>query len=242
MKLVQYNSHHGGKRDDANGTLDAAGFGDMLVKLNGDIYCLNEVEQFDGYGNHDCVEIWRSKLATAHPEHVWTSLFVNISGVVAGKGQGNAIITRYPASPVFALGMKNGRSALAAQLTTELKTVCVVATHLDDGSAAVRSVQLFQLLSWGVVTAAPAIILSADWNSKDGAVEQAPLQAFYTDAWKQAVKDKTNTSFNTTGNTKSSRIDAVFVKNIGIKSADVPDTHVNGVLPSDHSPVVVEFK
>lgn len=242
MKLVQYNTHHGGKRSDPLGTLDTQGFGDMLVKLAADVYCLNEVEQLDGYGNHDCVAIWVQKLRDAFPSYTWWGAFVNVSGVLNGSGQGNAIISRYPGSPALRLGMKGSRSAVASVLSTEIKPVLVVATHLEDEVATIRNVQMFQLLLWNTLSLAPTAIIAGDWNCKDGSVEQAPLQALYTDAWKQSVKDKTNSSYNGTGNTKSSRIDAVFVKNIGVQSAEVPDTRVNGVLVSDHSPLVVTFK
>lgn len=229
MRIVQWNTHHGGKRTD--GTLDIVGFGYALRALKPDVVCLNEVEQFDGYGMADQVGIWAEALG---PD--WHGWFANLSGVVDGHGQGNAILARtadvvstsFAVKPLF-----DARVAIALTV----KGVTVVSTHLDDQKAENRLPEIVQLFAWESVRNPAKLVICADWNALPAALEMAPLRVFMKDAWLAP----THTSFNGTGNTKGQRIDAVFSRGIQAVLCDVPDTSVSGVFPSDHHPVVAVF-
>lgn len=230
MRIVQWNTHHGGKRTD--GVLDIVGFGLALKTLNPDVVCLNEVEQFDGYGRADQVGIWADTLG---PE--WHGWFANLSGIVDGKNQGNAILARtadvdatsFVAKPLF-----DARVAVSLVV----RGVTILSTHLDDLKAEHRIAEIVQLFAWDPLRLPAKVVLAADFNAVPEALEMAPLRVFLKDAWVSAPK---RTSFNGTGNTRSHRIDAVFSRGIAPLAVDVPDTSVNTVFPSDHHPVVVEF-
>lgn len=229
MRIVQWNTHHGGKRTD--GTLDTAGFGQAIKKLSPDVVCLNEVEQFDGYGNDDKVRTWAGILG---PE--WHGWFANLSGVVDGHGQGNAILARTAdatAASFIAKPLFDARVAVALTV----RGVVIVSTHLDDQKAENRDAEIVQLFAWDPVRLSAQLVIAADWNAAPGDLEMTPLRVFMKDAWLAP----THTSFNGTGNTKSHRIDAIFSRGLQAVSCDVPDTSVNKIFPSDHHPVVAVF-
>lgn len=230
MKVVQWNTHHGGKRTD--GTLDIIGFGHALQKLNPDVVCLNEVEQFDGYGNADQVGIWAEALGLD-----WHGWFANLSGVVDGHGQGNAILARTADVEATSLTVKTLYDSRVA-LAIRVKGVTIVSAHLDDREPKNRLVEIVQLFGWNSFAMPSKVIICADWNAVPEAIEMAPLRVFLKDAWVSAA---TRTSFNGTGNTRGHRIDAIFSRGLPTVSCDVPDTSVNGVFPSDHHPVIAVY-
>lgn len=229
MRLVQWNTHHGGKRTD--GKLDIIGFGYALRALNPDVVCLNEVEQFDGYGNADQVGIWAEALG---PE--WHGWFANLSGVVDGAGQGNAILARTAEATATSFVAKPLFDARVA-VSLVVRGITIISTHLDDLKADNRLAEIVQLFAWDPLRITARVVLAADFNALPEALEMAPLRVFMKDAWLAPV----HTSFNGTGNTKGHRIDAVFSRGLQAVSCDVPDTSVNSVFPSDHHPVVAVF-
>ena len=74
------------------------------------------------------------------------------------------------------------------------------------------------------------------------------MTAGYYDAWAEGKKAGIATAApdNTAGNTRNSRIDYVFYsraeQHLTLKKVQVVDTRdANGVMPSDHRPVLAEF-
>lgn len=235
MRLVTWNTHHGGMRTD--GRLDTAGIGLHLKAFAAyaslKVICLQEVEQRDGYGNDDKIAKWLEALG---PE--WSGSFVNASGVVDGSGIGNAILVRDAAqAPVLRLGLYDGRSALLVIVDG----VPVVCTHLSSDHQASRVVETVQLLKW---LSQNPLIVAGDFNAIPSAVEIAPWAALgFTDAWTAAAKKGTASSFLPAGATHgSSRIDYVLSKGMTVNAVTVPNLGtVGGVFPSDHHPVIVDF-
>jgi len=229
MKLVTWNTRHGGKRTDDK--LDTAGLGKHLASFNADIICLQEVEQDDGYGNDDKVSKWLTALGDG-----WRGVFVNLSGIVGGSGQGNAILFKEDSSySVYKLGLYDLRVALAVQFGNTF----FVTTHLDNEAQKSRMVEMVQLLSWSVVHDAPKIVICGDFNAGPTTPEMLPLGVLYNDASSYA-RAKTGLAYT---HGKSSRIDYVFSKGMTpTLSYDVPDLkNVNGIYPSDHHPVIVTW-
>lgn len=234
MRVVQWNSHHGGKRSD--GTLDTAGFGQALARLQPDVVCLNEVEQFDGYGNHDAAGLMAAALGAD-----WRAYTANQSGIVAGKGISNAILARLP-DVGSVLGVKPLFDARVA-LALKVRGVTIVAVHLDNEQQASRIVETCQLLAWDAVRDASPLILAGDFNAAPTSVDLAPYRYFYKDAWVVASDTGKATAFNKSGYTKSSRIDAIFYRGVTLQGCAVPDTRpsADAAFPSDHHPVVATF-
>ena len=74
------------------------------------------------------------------------------------------------------------------------------------------------------------------------------MTSLYFDSWAEAVKAGTSIAYagNTAGNTRNSRIDYIFysrgASGLALKSSQVFDTRdANGVMPSDHRPVLSIF-
>ncbi len=228
MKIVQWNTHHGGIGSD--GKLSPERIGKFLATLKADVICLNEVEQFDTYGNRDCLGIYCAALGNG-----WTSQFTNLKGEINGKGQGNAILSALTMTLPITKVLNYNRAAI---LTT-IAGIPIVSTHLDSESENYRNVQNYQLNFW--LHEFPKLIICADWNSLPESVTLAPNRVWYQDAWTYATKIGKATSFNGTGNTKSHRIDIIYSKGLSVKSCDVPNPLTDGIVPSDHYPVVAVY-
>lgn len=236
IRIVQWNSHHGGKRHkdtDPKETLDTAGFGDALAALAPDVVCLNELEIFHGYGNTDQIEILRQRLGAVAAVGVYRD---GTRVTPGSSGQANAILSRWPIAHVQVLGLPGNRAAIAGVV----HGVTIVSAHLDDQSVPGRAAEVTALLAWPPLQA-EQIILCGDWNAAPGATELAPLVGAYEDAWLVGRAQKIATAFNTTGNTRSARIDAIFSKGLELTAVAVPDTRLHGMFPSDHHPIVATF-
>jgi endonuclease/exonuclease/phosphatase family metal-dependent hydrolase len=230
MIVAQWNTHHSGVGSD--GKLNPEHIADTLAMLNADVVCLQEVERFTGYGNFDPLDKW-CKLLGAN----WSGYFCTLTGHLDGKGPGIIIMSRLPMELPQAKGLVAGRAILTANIGGRL----IACTHLDNVSASTRNIEGTQINCWPVVNQASPAILCGDWNAQTNTVELAPFGAWYRDAWAEGVKTGLATSFNGTGNTRNTRIDIVYYRGLTLKHVNVPDTRINGVFPSDHHPVVVEF-
>ena len=78
-----------------------------------------------------------------------------------------------------------------------------------------------------------------DFNTNPGTSDYTLMASAYGDAWVQAKKSGTATSYKSNGATHGgSRFDYVFQKGLTVKSVNVPNTSSSGVYPSDHDPVI----
>lgn len=230
MRVVHWNTHHGGIGSD--GKWDVSRLADALAALAPDVVSLNEVEQFVGsYGNVDQVETIRLRLGSE-----WVAAYATRGGVLGGKAQVNVLLSKTPMTKIFAKGLQGSRSVVTAQISN----VTLYSTHIDNESASLRNVQANQQLCWHKEQPDPRVICG-DFNAQPTSVELASWFMWYKDAWTEAKKLGTATAFNTSGATKSTRIDYIFFRGLTVKSCEVPDTRVNGVFPSDHHPVVAVF-
>jgi endonuclease/exonuclease/phosphatase family metal-dependent hydrolase len=74
----------------------------------------------------------------------------------------------------------------------------------------------------------------------------AQLNKYFNDSWAVAASKGTAVAFSgNTGETKKGRIDYIYSSkgaNLSVKSSQVYDTRdSNGVMPSDHRPVLTTF-
>jgi endonuclease/exonuclease/phosphatase family metal-dependent hydrolase len=235
MRFVQWNTHHGGKRSD--GILDIAGISKWLVKFAPDAVSLNELEQNDGYGNTDQLERHRTALQDAQGIP-WYSAFGPLNGGSVNKGIGVGLLANKPfIVPPKNHGLYGGRAMLAGSTVG----ATLYSIHTDSESQAKRVVETTQALCLQQLILGQTIF-AGDFNAVPTALEMLSIPQFYKDAWVEAKKIGKATSFTTDGATKSHRIDYVWYFGLSIVAADVPDTSTNGVFPSDHHPIVVDFK
>jgi len=126
--------------------------------------------------------------------------------------------------------------------------VNVFSTHLDADSSTRRATQMKELKSWAA-TYPEQRIPAGDFNAWPGASEITNMTSAYYDAWAEAVADNTDVAYsgNTAGNTRNSRIDYVWFSKgatrLHLRQARVFDVRdSNGVMPSDHRPVMATFE
>jgi endonuclease/exonuclease/phosphatase family metal-dependent hydrolase len=240
MRVVQWNTHHGGVPVDSSGNnkpLNVQGITDWLVKFNPDYVSLNELEQNDSYGNLDQLEHHRAALESAQ-NRKWYSNFCQMTGGATNKGIGVGLLSTTPFVSFIRKGLFGARP-LAVGFTD---FGYLATTHPDPDSATKRSTENAQILSL-VYPQITKQVVCGDFNAVPTSVEMAPWINLYKDAWTEATKIGKATSFKPQGITHGvHRIDYIFYHGFDIVSADVPDTSVDGVFPSDHSPLVVEFK
>jgi endonuclease/exonuclease/phosphatase family metal-dependent hydrolase len=90
-------------------------------------------------------------------------------------------------------------------------------------------------------------ILTGDMNAWPDQTSIAHLNKYFFDSWTVAASQGAAVAFSgNNGQTKNGRIDYIFYSkgstNLTVKSSQVYDTRdANGVMPSDHRPVLTTF-
>ncbi len=237
LEVMDWNIHHG---IDTSGADNLERVVTWIVDVNPHVVSLNEVEKETGY-NDDADE--PAVLETALESRTgvpWYGCFAQRTG--AATGQGNLILSRIRIESCDTLLLSATRSVARATLSVNNVIVTVFSTHLDDGSASTRTLQIAELTTWAA-TAPAERILMGDFNASSSAPELAPLRAGWDDAWAVAVAGGTAVSYpgNTAGNTRNGRIDYIWrskaAARLALQSAQVYDT---GTI-SDHRPVSATY-
>jgi endonuclease/exonuclease/phosphatase family metal-dependent hydrolase len=88
--------------------------------------------------------------------------------------------------------------------------------------------------------------MMGDFNTGPNTSDYSIIAGAYRDAWVAAQTAGTARAYRGSGATHgASRFDYVFYSDVAalsLQSAEVPDTRVDGVYPSDHDPVVAVFR
>lgn len=118
-------------------------------------------------------------------------------------------------------------------------------THLpyreSDGAARVQAAALILRQVASLPTDVP-VVLVGDFNDVPGSPVHRALTAVLADAWETAPRrDGPEGSFHAFTGRAERRIDWVLARGLRVQSVRHLDTRVDGVLPSDHFPVLVEF-
>ncbi len=242
LRVLQWNTHHGGYGTD--GVYDPNRLANWIVKINPDIISLNEIEYYTGYGYEDQPARYAS-LLKQKTGVTWYYKFVTASG--ASKGNGNLILSRLPLDVKSSLQLSYSRAVAQVTLTVNGRTINFLSTHLDDDSTSQRLTEIGELQAWAGGLAEQRII-AGDFNAWPGTTEISKMTGLYYDSWAEAVKAGTAIAYagNTAGNTRNSRIDYIFYSHtasaLALKSSQVFDTRdANGVMPSDHRPLLSIF-
>lgn len=240
MRVVHWNTHHGGVPVDSNGVnqpFNLQGITDWLVKFNPDFVSLNELEQNDGYGNIDQLEHHRAALQVAQ-NRPWNSIFCGMTGSSNNKGGGVGLLASTGLITNIRKGLYGSRPLLSGMVNFGF----LATTHPDPNSPSKRSTEVAQIFSQFYPIITPQLICG-DFNATPTSTEIAPFVNIFSDAWIEAKKLGTATSFKPDGITHGShRIDYMFYRGLTVVAFDVPDTSTNGIFPSDHHPLVVDFK
>jgi endonuclease/exonuclease/phosphatase family metal-dependent hydrolase len=234
LRLLHWNSHHGGRRTD--GVYDPQGFASWLAKFNPDVITLNEVDS-DAQANAIL-----SYLKAKMPGVSWTFYFL-------GYMKGNMILSRFPIAATSTCVVNSTADRRVAQVGVVVngRTINVWDAHLALDSSSVRTAETRALQgcekNW-----AEAKIAAGDYNMQADTAEYNSMTEAHVDAWRaaKALGTAKNYSGNCDGCTRNSRIDYVFTSKaatfLTLKSVEIFDTrNASGVMPSDHKPMLVVY-
>ncbi len=241
LRVLQWNSQHNGVGTD--GVLDSARFIKKAASFKPDLVSINEVERFDSYANYDG-SVKLHALMEQYSGQKWYYKFTTNYG--SADGRGNLILSRFP---IVSSGVRLlDRGAVAEVIVTvNGRTVNFMSTHLYYNSTSVRLDQIAELTSWARGLPESRII-AGDFNAPASSTETATMKVNYIDSWAQAQSDGTAIAYpdNPNGNTRNTRLDYIYyskgasaLKLISSQVFDVRDA--NGVMPSDHRPLLSIF-
>lgn len=245
LRVLQYNTHHGGYGTD--GRYDTNRLANWIVRMDPDVVMLNEIEKLTGWGNQNQPEVYKSLLQSKTGK-TWYYVFAQEFGNWSSNGKGNLILSTVPFqfTDRYELVRNGDRSVAEATITWNGKPVTFVLTHLDPDSQSLRLAQAAEVTTWAAAEPENKI-LTGDMNAWPDQSSIAQLNKYFYDSWAVAASKGTAIAFSgNSGETKSGRIDYIFYSrgssNLTVKSSQVYDTRdSNGVMPSDHRPVLTTF-
>ena len=245
LRVLQYNIHHGGFGTD--GIYDTNRVATWMAKMQPDVVMVNEVEKFTSWGNQDQPEVYKALLQSKTGK-TWYYVSAQEFGQWSANGKTNVIFSTVPFEYVnrHLLLHNADRSIAEGVITWNGVRITLVSTHLDPYDATLRLAQALEVTAW----AAPEPenkIFTGDMNAWPDQASIGLLNTAFYDSWTVALSKGTALAFSgNTGETKSGRIDYIFYskgsRNLTVTSSRVYDTRdANGIMPSDHRPVLTEF-
>ena len=218
------------------------------ASFNPDVIMFNEIEKNDSWGSQDQPEVYKA-LLQQKTGRTWYYMFAQEFGDWSANGKGNLIMSRYPISVTdrYELVQNADRSIGLAQITVNSRDITLISTHLDPYDKTLRLAQAKEVTGWSAVQPENRIV-AGDMNAWPDQTSIAHYNTLYNDSWAVAAAAGKATAFSgNNGETKSGRIDYIFYSknaaNLRVVSSQVYDTRdANGVMPSDHRPVLTVFE
>jgi endonuclease/exonuclease/phosphatase family metal-dependent hydrolase len=247
LRVLQYNIGKNGWGTD--GRYDPNRIVSVVTKVNPDIISFNEVERWNSYSQGaDGVELYKSLLEqkTGVRWYVWHA---QSYGVWDDKGLINVVYSKIPFSATYRTIYSAGKlkSVGGVTVTFNGRPINFMTTHFDPYSATYRLTQARDLVTYMRGFAENRIVLG-DFNDQSTDPPITTMTASYFDAWAEAKKAGIASAppDNPDGSTRNSRIDYIFYsrgeQHLTLRKVQVVETRdANGVMPSDHRPVVAEF-
>jgi endonuclease/exonuclease/phosphatase family metal-dependent hydrolase len=245
LRVLQWNTHHGGYGTDNVYSPDR--IATWAASFKPDVVMFNEIEKNDSWGNQDQPEVYKSLLQQKTGK-TWYYVFAQEFGQWNANGKGNLILSTYPIQITdrYELVQNGDRSIGMAQITVNSRDITLISTHLDPYDQTLRLAQAKEVTGWSAAQPENRII-TGDMNAWPDQSSIGHFVSLYNDSWAVAAANGTATAFSgNNGETKSGRIDYIFYSkgspNLSVKSSQVYDTRdANGVMPSDHRPVLTTF-
>lgn len=238
LRVMQWNIK---KTKGSDGVCNPDRIAGVVVKHGVHVVSMNEVNQFSG----ECawsfdMSVKLQSLLQQKTGVTWYRQFVNADGKI-----GNVLLSRFKPSSSGTKLLSYQRGVAQVTIVVNGRNVNLFTTHVDYYNASYRTAQTKELVTWARNFSEPRIILG-DFNTNPGTSDYSLMATPYQDAWAAAKKAGTAWAFNSSGATHgASRFDYVYhsrVSSLSLVKVTVPDTRVNGVWPSDHHPVVVEYR
>jgi endonuclease/exonuclease/phosphatase family metal-dependent hydrolase len=246
LRVLQWNTHHGGVGTDD--VYDPNRLATWAATFKPDVVLFNEIEKNDYWGHEDQPARYKSLLQQKTGK-TWYYLFAQEFGDWNADGKGNLILSTYPINITdrYELVHNADRSVGMATITVNGRDIALLSTHLDPYDATLRLTQAKEVTGWAAVQPENRII-TGDMNAWPDQSSIGHLSSLYYDSWAVAASKGTARAFSgNSGETKNGRIDYIFYSksspNLTVTSSQVYDTRdANGVMPSDHRPVLTTFE
>jgi endonuclease/exonuclease/phosphatase family metal-dependent hydrolase len=247
LRVLQYNIGKNGWGTD--GRYDPNRIANVVARVNPDIISFNEIERWNSYSQGaDGIALYKSLLEqkTGVQWHVWHA---QAYGAWDDKGLINAVFSKIPFSATYRTVYSAGKlkSVGGVTITFNGRPINFMTTHFDPYSASYRLTQARDLVAY-MRGFAENRIVAGDFNDQPGDPPITTMTAAYYDAWAEGKKKGVASAppDNPDGNTRNSRIDYIFYSrgelHLTLQKVQVVETRdANGVMPSDHRPVVAEF-
>lgn len=244
LKVLEYNIHHGVGTD---GKYDINRIASFIAKQNPDVVAIIEAEKYTGWGNEDQPRRFRD-LLQSKTGRTWYYLFAQEYGAWSSNGKGNLLLSRYPFVMTDRHALSWDRSIATAAITVNGRNISILVTHLDHEYASRRYTQAQEVKNYASGIAQNRII-TGDWNAWPDQTSVTTMSGSYYDAWVEAKKLGTASYYGSysDGQTRKGRIDYVFyskyasaLKLLKMQLLDSRDS--NGVMPSDHRPIMATFE
>jgi endonuclease/exonuclease/phosphatase family metal-dependent hydrolase len=244
LRVMYWNTHHGGYGTD--GKYDINRVATWIARENPDVVSLNELEKNTYWGNEDQPGKYKA-LLEQKTGRTWYMVWAQEYGDWTANGKGNVIYSRFPWKATKQYLLTHTRTVALGQIVVNGRNITFSSTHLDPDSGTYRLDQAKELMPWESNYAENRIVVG-DMNAQPTSTEMTYVKNTYTDGWLTAKAGgfAHSASDNPNGYTRNSRIDYVFTSknaaNLKMTRFEVVDTRdANGVMPSDHRPVVVDY-
>jgi len=237
LKVMQWNIH---KTKGTDGVCNADRTVNTILSFHPDVVSMNEVDYFSGAcgWNLDQGEQLRSLMQQKSGMR-WYRQSDRPS-----VNTGDVLLSRYPLTTSSSTLLSNYRAVAQVGIVVNGRNVNLFSTHIEWDNSSWRAGQIAEATRWMSTFAEPRIMMG-DFNTWPNTTDYYIIATPYQDAWVAALNAGTASSYNGTGTTEgNSRLDYVFtskVASLQLMSVKVPDTRVNGVMPSDHDPVIAVF-
>ncbi|MCU1384885.1 MAG: hypothetical protein JWL71_3582 [Acidobacteria bacterium] len=240
LKVLQFNTHHGGWGSDGVYSIDR--IADWIVKSDADIVSLNEIEKGDSWSKNQDQAVLYRELMIRRTGQPWYMAYVN--GVGAPTGIGNVVLSKFPIIGATTHLLSAGRAAVDAMVDVNGRTINVISTHLDNVSEANRLKETAEIVPWALGFAEERIICG-DWNDGPATAPVANMRATYGESWKDAKALGTAIGNGITHG--SHQIDYIFYSKTAthltlVSSQTYKTADASGVMPSDHEPILAVFE
>jgi len=242
LRVLQYNTHHGGWNTASPSVYDPGRIVDWIVKINPDVVSMNEIEVGTGWSNGADQGVLYTNLLEQRTGITWYKVFVNARGATTGNG--NLVLSKYPFIATASTLLSYARAAVDATISVNGRTINVTSTHMDSVSQSNRLKETGEVVAWET-TLAEERIICGDWNAWPGTTEIAKMQASYVETWSAAKTAGTALGNGITHG--SHQIDYIFqsktAAHLTLKSVQIFNTaDANGIMPSDHQPMLAVFQ
>jgi endonuclease/exonuclease/phosphatase family metal-dependent hydrolase len=247
LRVLHWNIAKNGWGTD--GKYDPSRIVNWVVKLNPDIISFNEMEKGNQYSlGEDGVALYHSLLETATGAK-WYTWDIQDYGVWTDKGLRSTVFSKIPFIANYRTIYSSGKLKTGGGATIAFngRNINFMTTHLDPYDTSYRLIQAKDLVSYANGYAEDRIICG-DFNEQSYNAPITTMTAAYYDAWVEAKKSGIAVAApdNPNGNTRNSRIDYIFYsrhqQHLTLQRLQVVDIRdANGVMPSDHRPVLAEF-